>query len=143
MDSRVLLVDDEVAFGETLAKRLRRRGLTVDVASSGQGALDRIKASGPLPQVVVLDLRMPGLDGLAVLGRIKARHPAAQVIILTGHGTVDSAVMGLKQGAFDYLLKPCDVDLLLDKINEAQRAADKFNETDGLERVGRGGDSRG
>jgi DNA-binding NtrC family response regulator len=141
MGARVLLVDDEVAFTETLAKRLRRRGFEVDVAAGGQAALDRVATPGPGPEVILLDLKMPGLDGLEVLRRIKDRRPDLPVIILTGHGTVDSAVAGLKQGAFDYLLKPCDVDLVVDKIGEARRAKDL--DPDDLVGVGRGNDARG
>jgi DNA-binding NtrC family response regulator len=113
------------------------------VADGGQAALDLIEGPPPAPEVVLLDLKMPGLDGLTVLRRIKDIHPGLPVIILTGHGTVDSAVAGLKQGAFDYLLKPCDVDLVVDKIGEARRAGTKNFETDGLGGIGRGQDAHG
>lgn len=116
----VLIVDDEVAFVETLVKRLAKRELEVVAAHSGQEALDMLESSGPAKiDVVILDVKMPGMDGIETLARIKELHPLVEVVMLTGHATVESAIDGMKKGAFDYLMKPCDVDVLLDKINQA------------------------
>ena len=120
MEPSVLLVDDEVAFVETLVKRLAKRDLNVSAAHSGQEALDTLEASGPAKiDVVILDVKMPGMDGLETLAKIKEQDPLIEVVMLTGHATVESAIDGMKKGAFDYLMKPCDVDVLLDKINQA------------------------
>ena len=116
----VLLVDDEVAFVETLVKRLAKRDVRVDFAYSGQEALDKLAAAGPTKtDVVILDVKMPGMDGLDTLARIKEEHPLIEVIMLTGHATVESAIEGMKRGAFDYLMKPCEVDILMEKLREA------------------------
>lgn len=116
----VLIVDDEVAFVETLVKRLAKRELRVDFAYSGQEALDKLSVSGPTKvDVVILDVKMPGMNGLEALTEIKQRHPLVEVIMLTGHATVESAIEGMKQGAFDYLMKPCEIEVLLEKINQA------------------------
>ena len=126
MQLSVLLVDDEVAFVETLVKRLAKRDVRVVAAHSGHEALEKLAASGPTRiDVVVLDVKMPGMDGLETLARIKEEHPLIEVIMLTGHATVESAIEGMKRGAFDYLMKPCEIDVLLDKLNEA---ADKKRE---------------
>jgi len=120
MEPSVLLVDDEVAFVETLVKRLAKRDVRVSAAHSGQEALDKLADSGPTRiDVVILDVKMPGMDGLETLTRIKEEHPLIEVIMLTGHATVESAIDGMKKGAFDYLMKPCEVDDLLEKLNEA------------------------
>lgn len=114
---RVLLVDDEENYVETLKKRLTRRGLTVSTAGSGEAALD-VLASTPM-DVVLLDVKMPGMDGMEVLERIKAGHPKVEVIMLTGHANVDVAMRGMEQGAFDYLMKPAEMDDLYYKIQDA------------------------
>jgi DNA-binding NtrC family response regulator len=120
MEPSVLIVDDEVAFVETLVKRLKKRDVRVDFAHSGHEALDKLAASGPTHiDVVILDVKMPGMDGLETLSQIKEQHPLIEVVMLTGHATVESAIDGMKKGAFDYLMKPCEVDVLLEKINEA------------------------
>jgi DNA-binding NtrC family response regulator len=120
MEPTVLIVDDEVAFVETLVKRLAKRDLRVVAAHSGQEALDKLETSGPSQiDVVILDVKMPGMDGLETLARIKEEYPLIEVVMLTGHATVESAIDGMKKGAFDYLMKPCDVDVLLQKINQA------------------------
>ncbi|MBR9985872.1 MAG: response regulator [Desulfosarcina sp.] len=117
----VLLVDDEAPFLETLSKRIAKRELKVASALSGQEALDTLKAEDGASNfdVVILDVKMPGMDGLETLAAIKLKHPNLEVIMLTGHATVESAIEGMKAGAFDYLMKPCDIDLLLAKINRA------------------------
>ena len=120
MEPTVLIVDDEVAFVETLVKRLAKRDLRVVAAHSGPEALEKLETSGPTKiDVVILDVKMPGMDGLETLARIKEEHPLIEVVMLTGHATVESAIDGMKKGAFDYLMKPCDVDVLLAKINQA------------------------
>jgi len=111
---RVLLVDDEALFRETLAKVLRARGLEVRTAGSGAGAFDAIEAEPA--DAVVLDLKMPGLDGLATLRRLQEIAPGVPVIILTGHGTVDAGLTALDDLAFDFLLKPVSPDRLLEVI---------------------------
>ncbi len=110
----VLLVDDEQGFLDAMSKRLGKRGLKVRMAPSGRQALAMLDQEPA--DVVVLDQKMPDLDGLATLTLIKERHPAVRVIMLTGHATVDSAISGIAMGAFDYLVKPCDLDTLLDQI---------------------------
>ena len=113
-----LLVDDERAFIEAIARRLRQRGHAVECVYSGQAALDRLDGDGSV-DVVVLDVKMPGLDGIQTVERIKREHPLVEVIMLTGHATIHAAVEAVKLGAFDFLQKPCDLDDLLAK---AQRA---------------------
>lgn len=120
IEPSVLVVDDEVQFVETLVKRLDRRGVKVNSAHSGQAALDTLEGSGATKtDVVVLDVKMPGMDGLETLALIKEQHPLVEVIMLTGHATVESAIEGMKHGAYDYLMKPCDLDVLMEKLNAA------------------------
>ncbi|UCF93841.1 MAG: response regulator [Desulfobacterales bacterium] len=115
---RLLLVDDEKQFVEVMTQRLTKRNYSVVPAFSGEEALERLEEDSPI-EVVVLDVKMPGRDGIATLKAIKKRHPLVEVILLTGHSTVKSAVAGIKLGAFDYLMKPCDIDLLLSKLEGA------------------------
>jgi DNA-binding NtrC family response regulator len=120
IEASVLIVDDEVAFVETLAKRLAKRDFRVTFAHSGQEALEKLGGGGPTTtDVVILDVKMPGMDGLETLAGIKEQHPLIEVIMLTGHATVESAIEGMKRGAFDYLMKPCDIDVLIEKLNVA------------------------
>src|SRR3990172_1798595 len=114
---KVLLVDDEVDFVDTLAQRLRMRELLVDTVYDGEQALSFIKKVEP--DVIVLDLKMPGLHGIEVLREIKGSSPQIQVIILTGHGTEKDEDEARKLGGFDFLRKPADIDLLVAKIKEA------------------------
>ena len=115
----ILLVDDEKDFVEMLSMRLEDEGHRVRSAFSGQEALAEL--TGIEPDVVVLDIKMPGMDGIQTLKKIKADHPIVEVILLTGHGAVDTAVEGLKAGAFDYLLKPADFKELLTKLEAARQ----------------------
>lgn len=115
---KVLLVDDEVPFVETMKKRLERRNLNIITAFSGEEALD-ILSSNQDTDVVILDVKMPGMDGIETLREIKAKFPLIEVIMLTGHATVESAIEGMKLGAFDYLMKPCEVEQLISKVQEA------------------------
>jgi DNA-binding NtrC family response regulator len=116
-DIKVLLVDDEVQFVDTLAQRLRLRELKVDVVYDGAQALDFVRRTEP--DVIVLDLKMPGLHGIEVLREVKARRPEVQVIILTGHGTDKDEEEAQRLGGFDFLHKPAEIDLLVAKIKEA------------------------
>ncbi len=120
-----LLVDDEQAFIETIARRLRQRGYEVECAFSGQAALDRLETGG-IVDVVVLDVKMPGLDGIQTVQRIRRNHPLVEVIMLTGQATIQSAVEAVKHGALDYLEKPCDLEDLIAKARQAaQRKKDR------------------
>jgi DNA-binding NtrC family response regulator len=114
---RVLLVDDEEDFRTTLAKRMAKRKVQVSEAESGPAALESL-AKGVF-DVVVLDVRMPGMDGIETLRRIKAINPLVEVIMLTGHASVESGIEGMRLGAFDYLMKPCDINDLIPKIEDA------------------------
>ena len=111
---RVLLVDDEAGFTDVLAKRLRRRGLAVAVALSGAEALRMLRENDF--DVAVCDLKMVDMDGIEVLRIFKKMVPQMPVLMLTGHGSEEAAREGLQAGAADYLLKPCDLDELLQKI---------------------------
>ena len=113
----VLLVDDEIDFTEPLAKRIARRGLACTTAQSGEQALNVIAAEHF--DCVVLDVKMPGMDGIEVLLRMRRDHPALPVILLTGHASVELGVRGMQLGAFEYLLKPVDLDELLDTVRRA------------------------
>lgn len=124
--ARVLLVDDEVCFSQPLAKRLARRVTTVETAHSGEAALDllgeRMDANGACGvDVVVLDMKMPGMDGMQTLTAIRECFVDVEVIMLTGHTSLDGAVEGMKLGALHYLMKPCELGELLAKIDDAWR----------------------
>lgn len=123
---KVLLVDDETDFVETLVKRLRKRKLEVSAAASGIEALEIL--SGSQYDVVVLDVKMPDMDGIETLRRIKKIAPLVEVIMLTGHANVEVAMQGMELGAFDYLMKPIDIDDLLYKLQDAHK---KKSYTDG------------
>lgn len=116
-DIKVLLVDDEEAFVNTLAQRLIMRDLKVDTVYNGEQALSFIKQTEP--DVIVLDLKMPGLHGIEVLREIKNMKAHIQVIILTGHGSEKEEEESRRLGGFDFLKKPADIDLLVAKIKEA------------------------
>lgn len=115
---KILMVDDEEQFRATTRKILTRRGFEVILAASGEEAIDKLKEK---PDVVVLDLKMPGMDGLTALAEIKKRSADTPVIMLTGHGSEPSARTARDEEAFDYLTKPCDIDILTSKIKEAAR----------------------
>ncbi|MEJ2589559.1 MAG: response regulator [Deltaproteobacteria bacterium] len=129
---RLLLVDDEADFRRTLVKRLKKRGITPREAGSGEEVLSVLEASPA--DVVVLDVKMPGMNGLETLRRIKKAYPRIEVIMLTGHATTQDGVEGIKQGAFDYLSKPIELDHLLGKIKQAHekilREEDKRREAE-------------
>jgi DNA-binding NtrC family response regulator len=114
----VLLVDDEAPFVETMTKRLEKRNLEIISALSGLEALETLQGHQNI-DVVILDVKMPGMDGIETLGEIKKLYPLIEVIMLTAHATVESAIDGMKLGAYDYLMKPCDIDQLMAKVEEA------------------------
>lgn len=116
-DIKVLLVDDETAFVDTLAERLKMRELNVSTVYDGEQALSYVK--GIEPDVMVLDLQMPGLHGIDVLREVKKDYPKMQVIILTGHGTDRDAEEATRLGGFDFMRKPTDIDTLVRRIKEA------------------------
>jgi DNA-binding NtrC family response regulator len=120
MKPLILLVDDEAPFVETMTKRLSKRDLTILTAFSGEEALERLN-NHRNTDVVILDVKMPGMDGIETLAKIKSQFPLTEVIMLTGHATVESAIDGMKLGAFDYLMKPCEIDQLMGKVQEAAR----------------------
>lgn len=113
----VLIVDDEDEFRDLTIKRLTKKGLIVEGAESGRKALDIIK-TGRI-DVVVLDVKMPGMDGIETLGHIRALQPLVEVVLLTGHASVESGIEGMKLGAFDYLMKPIELEPLLEKLADA------------------------
>jgi DNA-binding NtrC family response regulator len=113
----VLLVDDEAEFRDLLEKRLRKRNLALLSAGSGEEALEIVTREAV--DVVVLDVRMPGMDGRETLREIKRLKPEVEVIMLTGHASVEVALEGMALGAFDYLLKPVSFDELLFKLQDA------------------------
>ncbi|MBU2551211.1 MAG: response regulator [Proteobacteria bacterium] len=115
----ILLVDDERDFVEMLSLRLEEEGHKVRPAYSGEEALKSLSEAEP--DVVILDIKMPGMDGIEALKAIKARHPVVEIILLTGHGAVETAVEGLKSGAFDYLLKPANFEELIMKLKAARQ----------------------
>ncbi|MGE0087462.1 MAG: response regulator [Desulfococcaceae bacterium] len=118
-DISIMLVDDEVPFVETMTKRLAKRNMKVKTAFSGMEALEKLGEDGADIEVVVLDVKMQGMDGIETLQEIKRQFPLTEVIMLTGHATVSSAIAGMKKGAYDYLMKPCDIDDLVTKVNDA------------------------
>ncbi len=118
---KVLLVDDEEDYVRTMAERMEMRDVGSDVALDGQQALAMLE--GDLPDVMVLDLKMPGMGGLEVLEQVKKLHPEVQVIILTGHGSAKEEVEARRLGAFDYLRKPVDINDLMESVRRAGEAA--------------------
>lgn len=117
MKVKVLLVDDEKEFTDTLKQRLDLRNFAVTAAYSGEKALDLIDKDNT--DVVILDVAMPGLSGTDTLEKLKETVPLVEVIMLTGNATVENAILGMKLGAFDYLMKPTETNDLVEKINEA------------------------
>jgi len=119
---KILVVDDESDFATTLSERLELRGFAAKAVSGAEEAM-ALLASGWRPNVVLLDLMMPGIDGLAALDLFKRHDPKLQVIILTGHGSTESGILGMKRGLFDYLMKPVDIGELVEKIRQASEVA--------------------
>lgn len=131
-DIHILLVDDEEYFRQTLAKRLSKRGMTPEQAGTGEDCLSVLEKKSP--DVILLDVKMPGMDGIETLHQIKKRSPHTEVILLTGHSNAQDGVEGIKSGAFDYLSKPVELEHLISKINQAyekiQRAEEKRKEAE-------------
>ena len=116
---RLMLVDDEERFLQTTQKLLAKKGHEAITATSGAECLQKLAQE--LVHVVILDVKMPDMDGVETLKRIKQQFPLVEVIMLTGHATAESAVEGLKSGATDYLVKPADIETLITKAEEAFR----------------------
>lgn len=114
----ILLVDDEETFVETMAKRLKLRNIEASAVCSGMACLEALKTNEAI-EVIILDIKMPVMDGLETLKEIKKGWPLIEVIMLTGHATIESAIEGMKLGAFDYLMKPCGIDELVNKVTDA------------------------
>lgn len=120
---RILIVDDETDFVDVLAIRLERAGEKVWTAFTGSECMDILGEKDI--DVVILDIRMPGMDGIQVLKEIMIHYPLTEVILLTGHSSAETAVEGLKLGAFDYLVKPADFGELTEKLNRARQRRDE------------------
>lgn len=117
---KVLLVDDEKDFVAALSERLQLRGIDAGFEMDGRSALKRVERDPP--QIVVLDVMMPGIGGVEVMKRIRMKHPGIPVLLLTGHGSVSEGSIGKAQGAFGYLVKPIDIDELIVKMQEALKS---------------------
>jgi DNA-binding NtrC family response regulator len=116
--TRLLMIDDEEGFVAALEKRLVHRSINVLTAHNGEDGLKKLNEN-PDTDVVLLDVKMPGMDGIETLRRIRAAHPLVEVIMLTGHATVETAIEGMRLGAYDYLMKPADTELLVQKVQQA------------------------
>ena len=125
---RVLLVDDEVEFVSALAERLNLRGFEAQIATSGVEALRKVDASPP--DVVLLDVLMPGMSGLEVMKQIKKDHPQVQVILLTGRGSWDG-IQGIREGAYDCLMKPIQIEELMQVMSDAVESSRKNQSREG------------
>ena len=131
---KVLLVDDEEDFVKSLSERIKMRDLDSDVALNGEEALKLV--GDDVPDVMVLDLKMPGIDGMEVLRRIKKAYPQVQVIMLTGHGSEKDEKEARRLGAFEYLEKPTSIDTLIKYIKRAFKSFDKHMTASGLAQDG-------
>lgn len=118
---KTLIIDDEILFSDVLVKRLRKRGIDADTADSGEAGLVLLNKC-PV-DVVVLDVCMPGMDGFLTLETIKKNWPLIEIIMLSGHACTDAACQGIETGAFDYLMKPIDIEQLIFKIEDAYENA--------------------
>jgi len=116
----IMLVDDEVPFVETMAKRLATRNIETITAFSAEEGLEKIKENQTI-DVIVLDVKMPGMNGLDMLKKIKTGFFRTEVIMLTGHATIEMGIDGMKLGAYDFLTKPCDIEELVSKVKEATK----------------------
>jgi DNA-binding NtrC family response regulator len=116
--AKVLLVDDEREFVAILTQRLTKRNCSVTFAHNGNDALAQLEEDKDI-EVVILDVKMPGVDGIETLKLIKEKWPLVEVIMLTGHSTIDSAIHAIKLGAYDYILKPIEMEELVSKIEKA------------------------
>ena len=128
---KIVLIDDEPGIRKVTSITLEDWGYVVDTAENGKAGIELCNRI--LPQMVITDVKMPGMDGLETLTEIKKGHPLKEVIMLTGHATIETAIDGMKLGAFDYLMKPCDMDVLMAKVEEA--AAKKQKHKDKIEKA--------
>ena len=131
--SKILLVDDEEVFTKNMGKLLTHRGYKVTTANNGESAVQALEAKNF--DVVVLDLKMPGMDGLTTLKEIKKLGLFTETLMLTGHGSIDSALEAIRLGAYDYLTKPCEIDELVAKIEGAWEKKDTGEKKDVQEKI--------
>jgi DNA-binding NtrC family response regulator len=118
MTDRILLVDDEPEFLEVMRERLENRDIIVDTSDSAEDAFQKIQSQ--LYDAVILDLKMPGIDGIQALTTIREKRPELQVILLTGHATIEKGIEAMKSGAMDFIEKPADLEILREKIKDAK-----------------------
>ncbi|MBP8645040.1 MAG: response regulator [Syntrophobacteraceae bacterium] len=123
---RVLVVDDEPDFLETIVKRLLKRKVSATGVDSGLKALDLLEKEAF--DVVILDVRMPGMDGIETLREMKKKNPLMEVIMLTGHASVEAGMQGMHLGAFDYVMKPAEIDDLIEKVRQAYERKSQHEE---------------
>jgi DNA-binding NtrC family response regulator len=116
----IMLIDDEVLFVETMAKRLASRSIETITAFSAEDGLEKLKENQNI-DVIILDVKMPGMNGIEALKEIKKLSPLIEVILLTGHATIKSGIDGMKLGAYDFLTKPCDIEEIVNKVEEATK----------------------
>ena len=126
MSVKILLVDDEKDFTEVLSERMETRGFSVEIADSGPVAINKVKEKSY--DAIILDLAMPGMDGIDVLKILLNENPDLQIIFLTGHATLEKGIEAVKLGAVDFMEKPVDIDTLLEKVNEAKTKRDLLSE---------------
>jgi DNA-binding NtrC family response regulator len=131
--SKILLVDDEIVFTQNMSKLLTSRGYRVTSVNSGDNAIKALEKENF--DVVVLDLKMPGMDGITTLKEIKKLELFTETLILTGHGSIDTALEAIKMGAYDYLTKPCEIDELVAKIEGAWGRKDSGEKKDMEEKL--------
>lgn len=131
--SKILLVDDEIVFTNNMSKLLNARGYKVTAVDNGQSAINALEEKDI--DVVVLDLKMPGMDGITTLREIKTLGLFTETLILTGHGAIDTALEAIKLGAYDYLTKPCSIDELVEKIEGAWGKKDVEEKKDIQEKI--------
>ncbi len=123
----IMLVDDEIPFVETTAKRLAKRNFEVITAFSAEKALEKLKTNQNL-DVIVLDIKMPGMDGIEALKKFKTISPLIEIIMLTGNATIELAIDAMKLGAYDFLMKPLDIEELISKVEIAAKKKWKHEE---------------
>lgn len=118
--AKIMIIDDEEDFAVTLAERLNLRNFGTKIANGAVEAMTAIQ-QGWKPDIVILDLKMPGLDGIQTLSLLKQHDPSVEVILLTGHGSTSAAIEGMQKGLFDYLMKPVDIGVIVEKIELAMQ----------------------
>jgi len=126
MSIKVLLVDDEEEFTSILSERMEARGLNVDIANTGPAATQKVKEKSY--DAIVLDLAMPGMDGIETMKQLLEENPDLQVIFLTGHATLEKGIEAVKLGAVEFMEKPVDINKLLEKVSEAKTKKDHLTE---------------